>query len=104
MTPILPGQEYEITVAGKPYKVKALTGAQQMQLAEHLDVAIAREADAGKGNVVELMRAAKGCLDVAVGKDQADEMWSSTVNASMAIEISLAVFSSNQLSGDEAKN
>ena len=98
---VYPGQTFAIQVAGEPYEVRALTGFQQEQLSELIDKA--QEAELS-GKVRDLVRAAKECLVGAVGAEQAEKMWNSNVNASMALQIATAVFLSTGLSEDEAKN
>lgn len=99
---VLPGERFNISVHGQEYSVKALSGAEQLELAKLIDEA--QRAEISGESVEAMVLAAKACLDVAVGEGVAKELWETKVNTRIAVEIASRVFIGSELSEDEAKN
>jgi len=97
----MPGEEFDIVVDGLRFTVKALTGAEQMELAKIMEGVA--DAEAGYG-IDAVVRNAKSALDYIFGVDRADELWSSTVDGRRAMDIARSVMSRTSLDEDEVKN
>lgn len=98
---ILPGDKFVVAYGGgKHIEVSALAGRSQRELGKLLDELKNIEQ---RQQIERACEIAEECLAVCLGKEKADQLWSTELDIELAIEISGATFAKQAMTADELK-